>query len=222
VAVVRTGRRKGRPDTREAILVAAREVFADQGYDGASIRAIAAEASVDPALVHHYFGTKQQLFLATVEAPVDPTQVLPVLLEGGVDGIGERIVRTLLSVWDDPVTGPAALALYRSALRHDWSARMLREFLTTQILRRVIGSLELELDQAPLRAALVASQIFGLLGIRYALRVEPLASAPVEVVVGAVAPTIQRYLAGALDGTASPPAAGRAARPAPEPVNIQP
>jgi AcrR family transcriptional regulator len=192
--VPRTGRRKGRPDTREAILVAARKVFAERGYDGAPIRAIAAAAGVDPALVHHYFGTKDELFLATVAAPINPGEVLPRIIAGGIDGLGERIVRTLLSVWDDPVTGPAILALFRSGLRHEWSARMLREFLTTQILRRAMHLLEMEPTEAPLRASLVASQIFGLVGLRYLLKIEPLASAPVEQVVATIGPTLQRYL----------------------------
>jgi AcrR family transcriptional regulator len=192
--MARTGRRKGSPDTRETILGAAREVFAEHGYDGASIRAIASAAQVDPALVHHYFGTKEGLFLATVRAPIDPGAVIGGVLAGGLDGAGERIVRTFLSVWDDPVTGPAALAVFRSALRHDTSARILREFITTQILRRVVAALTGQ-DQA-LRGSLVGSQMFGLVMVRYVLRIEPLASAPTEAVVAAIGPTIQRYLTG--------------------------
>ncbi len=190
--MARTGRRRGSPDTREAILLAAREVFADKGFDGASVRAIAAAAGCDPALVHHYFGSKEKLFLTTVQAPIDPGELLPGLLAGGLEGAGERVVRTFLGIWDDPVTGPAALALVRSALQHDWSARMLREFLTTQILRRVVA--QLAVDDAPLRTSLVASQMFGLIGVRYLLRIEPLASAPATVVATAIGPNIDRYL----------------------------
>ena len=98
--VARTGRRPGHQDTREAILAAAREAFAERGFDGASIRLIAAGAGVDPALVHHYFGTKDQLFLDAMQAPIDPAQIIPQALAGGVDGVGERLVRTLLGVWD--------------------------------------------------------------------------------------------------------------------------
>ena len=194
--MARTGRRKGSPDTRKTILSAARDVFAEHGYDGASIRAIASAAQVDPALVHHYFGTKEGLFLATVRAPIDPGAVIGGVLAGGLDGAGARIVRTFLSVWDDPVTGPAALAVFRSALRHDTSARILREFITTQILRRVVAALTGQ-DQA-LRGSLVGSQMFGLVMVRYVLRIEPLASAPTEAVVAAIGPTIQRYLTGDL------------------------
>jgi AcrR family transcriptional regulator len=193
--VARTGRRPGNQDTREAILDAARHAFAERGYDGASIRAIATSAGVDPALVLHYFGSKDKLFLETVGAPLDPSTILPQVFAGGVDGIGERIVRTFLSVWDSP-RGKAAVALFRSAVAHDWSARMLREFMVTQILRRAMRNLDLDPADAPLRASLVASQISGLVMIRYILRIEPLASAPPEVVVAAIAPTIQRYLTG--------------------------
>ncbi|HEY0689801.1 MAG TPA: helix-turn-helix domain-containing protein, partial [Kribbella sp.] len=103
--MVRTGRRPGKQDTREAILFAAREAFAERGYDAASIRVIAAAAGVDPALVHHYFGTKDQLFLDAMRVPVDPTMVIPMVLAGGIDGVGERLVRNLLTVWDSPVGG---------------------------------------------------------------------------------------------------------------------
>jgi AcrR family transcriptional regulator len=196
--VARTGRRPGNQDTRESILAAARRAFAERGYDGASIRAIAAEASVDPALVHHYFGTKDKLFLESLEVPLDPRQFLPVILQDGVDGIGERLVRTFLSVWDSPA-GTAAAAVLRSAVAHNWSARLLREFLTSQILRRVMRSLELDPAEAPLRTSLVASQMIGLAMTRYIVRVEPLASAPPEVVVAAIAPNVQRYISGPLD-----------------------
>src|SRR3989442_254727 len=144
--MARTGRRPGNQDTREAILAAAREVFAERGFDGASIRAIATSAGVDPALVHHYFGTKDELFLATVEAPLDPAKLITPILDGDPAELPERLLRVFLSVWDNPVTGTAALAIVRSAVQHDWSARMLREFLTTRIIRRVVGSVPV--DQA--------------------------------------------------------------------------
>ena len=192
--MARTGRRPGNQDTREAILGAAREAFAERGYDRASIRAIATRAGVDPALIHHYFGTKDQLFLATVNAPIDPGEILPRVLSGDPDELPERLIRTFLAVWDHPVTGPAAVALVRSGLQHDWSARMLREFLTTRVIRRVIAHLELDPAEAALRGSLVATQMIGLVMIRYVLKVEPLASAPPEIVVAAVAPNLHRYL----------------------------
>jgi AcrR family transcriptional regulator len=191
----RTGRRPGNPDTREAILKASREAFAERGYDAASIRQIATSAGVDPALVHHYFGTKEQLFLASVQVPIDPREMIPQVVAGGLDGIGERLVRTFVGVWDSP-RGATAAALLRSAVTNEWSARMLREFVITQILRRAIKELDLDAPEGPLRASLVASQILGLATARYILKIEPLASATADQLARAVGPTIQRYIAG--------------------------
>jgi AcrR family transcriptional regulator len=192
--MARTGRRPGNQNTREAILAAARTTFADLGYDRASIRAIATSAGVDPVLVHHYFGTKDQLFLATVEVPIDPGEIVPRVLAGGPEELPERLVRTFLSVWDHPVTGPAFVALVRSGLQHDLTTRILREFLTTRVLRRALSQLDLDPAEVPLRGSLVASQMIGLGMIRYIVKLEPMASAPPEVVVAAVAPNIRRYL----------------------------
>lgn len=196
--MARTGRRPGNQDTREAILEAARKAFAERGYDGASIRAIATSAGVDPALVHHYFGSKDQLFLATVHAPINPEEILPKVFEPGIEGIGERIVRTFLTVWDSPA-GSTAAALIRSAVQHDWSARMLREFLVSQILRRAQRELDIDPAEAPTRASLVATQMAGLAMIRYIVKIEPMASMPAEDVIRHIGPTIQRYLEGPLD-----------------------
>jgi AcrR family transcriptional regulator len=192
--MARTGRRPGKQDTREAILRAARDSFAERGYDAASIRAIATSAGVDPALVHHYFGTKEELFLATIESPIDPGAMIPAVLAGGTEEIPQRLVRTFLSVWDNPVTGAAAVALIRSAVQHDLSARMLREFLTSQILRRVLRQIEVDPAEAPMRGALVASQMAGLAMVRYVLKLPPLAGADAETVVALLAPNIRRYL----------------------------
>ncbi|MEH0820572.1 MULTISPECIES: TetR/AcrR family transcriptional regulator [unclassified Micromonospora] len=193
----RTGRRPGNPDTRQAILAAARTAFAERGFDAASIRVIAGAAGVDPALVHHYFGSKEELFRATVDIPMDPAQLLPVVLAGGVDGVGERLVRTFLGVWDSPA-GKAAVALLRSAVNNEWTARLLREFLVTQVLRRVLDHLDVPPAELPLRGSLVATQMAGLAMMRYVIRLEPVASADPETLVAAVGPTVQRYLTGDL------------------------
>ncbi|MEU8261350.1 TetR family transcriptional regulator [Micromonospora sp. NPDC048999] len=201
----RTGRRPGRPDTRAAILAAARVAFAERGFDAASIRAIATAAGVDPALVHHYFGSKEELFRATVAIPIDPAELLPAVLAAGPDEAGERLVRTFLSVWDSPAGG-AAVALLRSAVSNEWTARLVREFLITQVLRRILEHLDLDPAELPLRGALVGSQLIGLAMMRYVIRLEPVASAAPETLVAALAPTIQRYLTGPL--TAAPPPKG--------------
>jgi AcrR family transcriptional regulator len=196
--VRRSGRRPGKQDTRAAILAAARDVFAERGYDAATIRQIATGAGVDPALVHHYFGTKDRLFAATVNFPMNPAEYVPHVLGGGdLASAGERLVRAFVTVWDSPV-GAAGVALLRSAVTNQAAARLLREFLTTQVLRRAMRILEIHPAEAPLRSALIASQISGLGLTRYVLKVEPLASAAPETVVAAVAPTIQRYLTGDL------------------------
>ncbi|TFV44179.1 TetR/AcrR family transcriptional regulator [Blastococcus sp. TF02A-35] len=191
----RTGRRPGSPETRDAVLAAARAAFAERGFDGATIRQIATAAGVDPALVHHYFGSKDQLFLAAVEAPADPAELLPALLAAGPDHVGEGVVRTLLGVWDGPAQA-AGLALVRSAVGNEWTARLLREFLVTQVLRRVLGTLDLSPREAEVRGGLAASQLIGLVVGRYVLRIEPLASADAEELVAAIGPSVQRYLTG--------------------------
>jgi AcrR family transcriptional regulator len=198
----RTGRRPGNPDTRESILAAARETFAERGFEAASIRGIATSAGVDPALVHHYFGTKEQLFKACMNFPIDPAEVLPQVLAGGPEEIGERLVRFFLRIWDSPA-GAAGVALMRSAVTNDWTARLMREFVTTQMIRHVLPKLTTDPAESALRASLVATQMAGLAMVRYILKIEPLASAPPEVVVAAVAPNVQRYVTGDLGATAA-------------------
>ncbi|RBY94958.1 TetR/AcrR family transcriptional regulator [Blastococcus sp. TBT05-19] len=199
----RTGRRPGSPDTRDAVLTAARETFAERGFDGATIRSIATAAGVDPALVHHYFGSKDKLFLAAIQAPADPAELLPEVLAGGPDDLGRNVVRLLLRVWDGPMQ-PAALALVRSAVGNEWTAKLLREFLVTQVLRRVVGTLDLPAPEREARGALVASQLIGLVMGRYVLQVDPLATATPEWLVAHIGPTVQRYLT----GDVRPPSAG--------------
>ncbi|TDB91963.1 TetR/AcrR family transcriptional regulator [Micromonospora fluostatini] len=196
-ATRRTGRRPGNPDTREAILDAARRLFAERGYDGASIRAVAATAGVDPALVHHYFGAKDRLFLAALDAPADPAAVIPQVTAGDPGGLGERLVRLFLTVWDSPA-GAGAVALLRSSMTNDRTARMLRDFLVTQVLRRLLEHLDTDPAELPLRGSLVAGQLVGLAVTRYVLRLEPVASASPETLVAAVGPAVHRYLTGDL------------------------
>ncbi len=195
--VRRSGRRPGNPDNPPSNLEAARAMFAERGFDRASIRAIATEAKVDPALVHHYFGTKDKLFLASMNSPIDPGELVPRALAGPREQAGERLVRMMLSVWDSPAGG-AAVALLRSAMSNEWMARLMREFVVTQVLRRAVAEMGLQGEDAALRTALVATQIAGLAVVRYVLKVEPVAGADAEDLVRAVAPTVQRYLTGDL------------------------
>lgn len=199
----RTGRRPGNPDTREAILAAARRLFGEKGFDAATMRAIAAAAEVDPALVHHYFGTKEQLFVATMQFPMNPGELIGDVVAGGADEAGVRLVRLFVTIWDSPV-GAIGASVIRSAMSNEWTMRLLREFLTTQILRRVMTELRIDPAEAQLRAALVASQIAGLAMMRYLMKLEPLASLPAEQVVAAVAPNLQRYITGDITGAPAP------------------
>ena len=188
----RTGRRTGASGTREAILREARASFGAAGFSGTSIRGVARAAGVDPALVHHYFGTKDELFAASLELPLDPSVVVPALLAEGLDGLGERVVRTFLGVWDaTPGQGPL-LALLRSAVSDERAAQSLRDF----VQRAVLGPLARAAgpERADLRASLAASQVVGLAVARYVLRLEPLASATPDELAPLVGATLDRYL----------------------------
>jgi AcrR family transcriptional regulator len=195
--MARTGRRPGNQDTREAILAAAREAFADRGFDAASIRAIATAAGVDPALVHHYFGTKDQLFLDAMQAPFDPSVVLNDVLAHGRDGAGERLVRALLRVADS-AAGGAIVAMVRSAVTNEVFTGMMREFLIQRILRRMAKEFDLDPAEGPLRTSLIATQMAGLIMVRYIIKVEPIASTPPETLAAMIGPNVQRYLTGPL------------------------
>jgi len=194
--VSRTGRRPGDSGTRAAILEAARASFAERGYDASTIRGIAGEAGVDPALVHHYFGTKEGLFAASMALPMTPGDVLPGVLAGPLDDLGERLVRLFLAVWDEPAARRPLIAVIRSATSHALAATMMREFVEHALVGRIAA--RLDSHDAHLRASLVSSQMVGIALTRYVLRLEPLASSDHDEVVAAVAPTLQRYLTGSL------------------------
>lgn len=191
----RAGRRPGNQDTRGAIVTAARHAFAARGFAGASVRAIAAEAGVDAALIHHYFDTKEQLFLATIALPL----TLPALLEEataqGLDGLGERLLAMVLGVWDSPLQ-PSLVAAIRTLLTEPALTRTVSEFLTLEVIGRVLSHADLTPDEASRRAGLVASQILGLIMGRYVLRLPALAGRPTTELVAEVGPTLQHYLDG--------------------------
>lgn len=192
----RTGRRRGSGDSRGRILLAARTAFGERGFDGATIRDVAARAEVDPALVHHFFGSKQQLFVAAMEVPFDLPAMVPQLLAGPRDEIGERFVRFALRLWDTPATRPVLLGVVRSATTDPVAAGMLRRLLAGGPILALADALDR--PDAPLRATLAGSQLIGLVMARYVVGVEPLASASDELVVRMIGPTIQRYLMGDL------------------------
>jgi AcrR family transcriptional regulator len=192
----RTGRRRGNSGSRDAILAAARARFASQGYDGATIRGIAVDAGVDPALVHHFFGTKERLFIETMRLPLEPATVIPELLAPGTDGLGERLARHFLRLMRELGEASPMIALIRSAAAHPDAARMFREFYTRAVLERIAA--ELDVSRPQLRAALCASQIIGLAVARFIIGLGPLVDADDETMVAAYAPALQHYLTGDL------------------------
>ncbi len=192
----RAGRRPGTSGSKETILVAARAAFAAGGYEGTSVRAVARAADVDPALVHHFYGTKHELFLAALALPVDFTAALPAVLDGDVEHVGERLVRFFLGMVDTADTRGPMLALIQAAMTNEQAAELLRVFVSEQIISRIVAVLDVPAPQ--LRATLVGSQLVGLAVLRHVVRVPPLATAEATAVIAAVAPTVQRYLTGEL------------------------
>lgn len=195
MTTARRGRRPGAPDTRAAILSAARESFAAAGYGGTTIRAVAATAGVDAALVHHYFGSKDDLFVAALELPVDPRAVLASAIAEGPDGAGERMLRVFLSVWDNPELRLPLLGVVRGMF-DPAGQRLIRDGFLPAVLAPI--GVALGLERPDVRMPLLASQVLGLIVVRYVLEVEPVASMPPDEVVAIYGPTLQRYLTGPL------------------------
>ncbi|MEU6822948.1 TetR family transcriptional regulator [Streptomyces atriruber] len=197
-------RRRGRPSrtqtengpaTRDEILRAAREEFSLRGYEKTSVRGIAKAAGVDPALVHHYFGTKEQVFEAAITIAFAPALQAPAAIdEGPLDGVGERLTRFVLGVWENPATRAPLLAIVRSAVDNETAAAIFRRLITTQLLGHIAG--RLQVPDAELRSELAAAQLVGVAMLRYVIQVEPLASADVEQLVARLAPVVQGHLTG--------------------------
>jgi AcrR family transcriptional regulator len=198
----RTGRRPGPSETREAILRAGRELFAEHGYEGTTIRAVAAAAGVDPALVIHYFQTKAGLFIASVEFPYDPQTEVPWLFAQGRRHVGERLARLFVETWDSQGLRNPIITLLRSATTEPAAAALMRDFMRVELFTPLME--RFDVDHPLLRADLVASQLLGLGLARYVIRFEPLASADAESVIACVAPTLQRYFTGKLPELVSP------------------
>jgi len=186
------GRRAGPTHTRQEILDAARDAFAVRGYDAVSLRAIARQAGVDPALVHHFFKSKSELFATAMQLPIDPKPFLTALLAGERDTLGIRLVHALVELWDRPAGFQGFLGLIRGAVSHDDAALLLREFVTREILGPIATAAAPDTPQT--RAALAGSQIVGLAMARKIARIEPIATADPAWLAATVGPTIQHYL----------------------------
>ncbi|MER5222661.1 TetR/AcrR family transcriptional regulator [Streptomyces flaveus] len=198
-------RRRGRPSrtqsadapaARDRILAAAREEFSERGYDKTSVRGIAKTAGVDSALVHHYFGTKEQVFEAAVEVAFSPAslKVRDVVLEGPLDEVGERMTRLIFGLWENPVTRTPLLAIVRSAVNNETAAAVFRRLVAAQLMRRIAG--RLDVPDAELRTELAAAQLVGVAMMRYVIKIEPVASADPEQIIARIAPVVQRHLTG--------------------------
>lgn len=185
------GRRSGKPDTRGEILDAARREFAAAGYDGATIRRIATAAGVDPALVMHYFGSKDRLFAESLDFPVNPADLIKGMASDNREEFGERVVATMLDTWDGMADRSPLIAALRTAMGQGPIADNFRQFVETSIVGSFVSLLDG--DDAQFRGVLIGSQLAGLLIARYILEIEPLASASKQSLVRAYGPTIQRY-----------------------------
>jgi AcrR family transcriptional regulator len=191
-AAKRTGRRPGSADTRSEILAAARAEFASRGYEKATVRGIARAANVDSALVHHYFGSKDRVFLAAMEFPIDPSAILDQVSAGDPAHVGERLARLAVTLWEVPEIRDRMVAMLRAVASNDEMAALLREFARTMLVGRIAALLPG--PEAELRVELAVSQIIGLAMTRYVIRIEPVASAEPEALIGFLAPVLQRHL----------------------------
>jgi AcrR family transcriptional regulator len=207
VTATNTGRRRpGRPagssDSRDRILASARELFARNGIAKTSIRAVAAAAGVDSALVHHYFGTKEKLFAAAVHIPIDPMDVIGPLREMPVEEIGYALPSMLLPLWDSEI-GAGFIAALRSILGGS-EVNLFRSFIQDVIAVEVGTRVDDPPGSGIVRIQFVASQLVGVVMARYILRLEPFASLPADRIARTIAPNLQRYLTGDLPDALAP------------------
>jgi len=197
----RVGRRPGDSGTRELISAVARAQLAEHGYARTTFRTIARGAGVDPALVTHYFGTKQRLFAAVVELPYDVEAALPAVLAGDPASVGERFARAVVGILESDAQ-TRFVGLVRAAATEPEAAQVVRELITTRVFAPVTG--QLGVADAQLRACLLGSQVVGLVMARYVVGVEPLAGLGRDDLARVLAPTFQRYLTGELGSLQGP------------------
>ena len=195
----RRGRREGASESREHILATARRLFAEHGFEGTSLRQVAREAGVDPAMIHHFFKGKDELFALSVALPADPAQVLEGVDQHDPEHRAEAIVRAVLRLWESPARH-SLVAFIRGTIGSKAKTLLLREVVTRTIISRIMAGIPGPPEEVALRGNLVATQMVGLMLVRYVVKLEPLASASPEDVVRLLAPNVQRYLTGELDG----------------------
>ncbi|MEV6017105.1 MULTISPECIES: TetR family transcriptional regulator [unclassified Streptomyces] len=189
------GRRRGSPDTRAAILDVARRRFLEDGYHAVTLRSVAAEAEVDLALISYYFGSKKGLFGAALALGANPAELLArAVEEGDLTTLPERVVRQVLAVWDDPVTGPPLIAMLKTAIDDDSLGSLVKEAVEREIVERIAGLVPGR--DARQRAAAFTTVVAGLITGRYLLRLEPIVSMTDDDVVRHVSPHLRLALRG--------------------------
>jgi AcrR family transcriptional regulator len=191
-----TGRRPGPTTTRTLIEDAAQKLFAEHGYDRTTIRSVARQAGVDPALVTHFFGTKWELFLAVVELAVDPPGLIETVVAGDEARAGHRLATEILDVLDDAQRRLRVVSMIRAATSEPAAAVLVRDFLTRNVLQPIAE--RLGAADAEYRAGLVWSQIVGFTMARYVVALPPLTTRPRDQVIADLAVTFQHYLRGEL------------------------
>jgi AcrR family transcriptional regulator len=189
-----TGRRPGAGGTREAILQSARQLFTERGYDATSIRAVAEESGVDPALVIHYFSSKEGLFRESIDLRLDIGKIADAIFGSGFENAGGNLIREVCAVWEDESRRHPLAVLIRNAIEHDEAARMLSDFIDREIVSQLTA--RSDSPDARLSGSLAYSQLLGMVLVRYVIRLEPLASLTVDEVTDLLGPVIQAHLAG--------------------------
>jgi AcrR family transcriptional regulator len=193
----RRGRRQGEPVSRDAVLRAAKQRFAVEGYEKTTLRSIANDAHVDPSMVLYLFGSKAELFRESLRLIIDPDVLVAALADGDGD-IGTRMVRTYLGIWEHPDTAASMVAMLQSATSNSDAHEAFRAFMQSYVLTAVSGALGGG-EQARLRAMLAATNLVGTAMLRYVMRVAPLATLPAEDVVKLIAPSVTRYLTASVE-----------------------
>ncbi|CAM4090574.1 HTH-type transcriptional repressor AcnR [Mycobacterium basiliense] len=186
------GRRPGNPDTRTEIVTTARRLFADSGYDQTSVRDIASAAGVDPAMIRHYFGSKAELFRSTVGWPFEADALTTAIVDGDRNGLSARLTRVFFEAWERPESRAPLMAILRGAATHEESTVLVREFFGGQMYPRLAKALKG--SDSELRIDLAMAQLLGIAYLRHVLRVEPIASTPLDELVARVTPVISAHL----------------------------
>jgi AcrR family transcriptional regulator len=194
----RPGRRPGANETREAILAAARDTFAAHGYEKATIRAIAREAGVDPALVHHFYGSKEDVFNAAVSNVLAPIAEAMAGVGQGADprASSQPLARVLVGLWEREPTKGALIGAVRAAVTSETAAGLLRGIVQEHAIAAVAASTNQ--PDAELRANLIGATMVGITVARQILALEPIASLSEDALVGVLSGVIEHYLSAEL------------------------